>query len=346
MSANIQREPLYPHDVENAWKTREDHLLRESKMQAYTTPRDDEEDFPLLLRMINGSCSFPDDYFDADNNLHFIQENTTTENAIFTEFRTGSLPDDFFDSENHSANGLVNHAELVSQSSRRMDSSFHMSSPEDTIVDISKRIVAEKQQNASSKHEISAAKCTTNVGNPPPKSAHSRRSPQVEIVRKVSDRSRSTISRDPLEGSKDDTDSNLMLPTTPNSMHKTGEFKEKKNMFFSQPIPSITKLSDKMNGINRVYSEPVNRCKSEDNLNAVKKGNYLLFKTKSKKQLSQLLSQRLTQNESNLASQDSFQVTGKPMPAGRYFDALKGAELEILKVSMTFTFRHSLLLAS
>ena len=342
MSADIQREPLYPHDVENAWKTREDHLLRERKTQANPAPRDDEEDFPLLLRMINGSCSFPDDYFDAGNNHHFIQENNTASNAMFTGFRAGSFTEDIFDSENHSANEIVNHAELVSQNSHRMDSSFHMSSPEDTIVDISKRIVAEKQQNASSKHEISAAKCTTNVANPRPKSAHSRRSPQVEIARKVSFRSRSSINSDPLEGSKDDKDSILMPPTTtPNSMHKTGKFKGKNKKFFSQPNPSIIKLSDvKMNVINRVYSGPINGCNSKDKMDPVKKASYLLFETKSKKQFSQLLSHRLERSESKLTSQDSSQ-TGKAMPAGRYFDALKGPELEILKVSMQFTFRHT-----
>ena len=340
MSADIQREPLYPHDVENAWKTREDHLLRERKMQANPTASDDDEDLPQLLRMINGSCSFPDDYFDAGNNHHFIQENNTASNAMFTGFRAGSFTEDIFYSENHSANEIVNHAELVSQNSHRMDSSFHMASPEDTTVDIYKLIVAEKQQNASSKHESSAAKFTTNVANPPPKPAHSRRSPQVEIVKKVSSKSRSSISSDPLEGCKDDTASNLMLPTMPNSMHKTGKFKEKKK-FFSQPNPNIIKLSDvKMNVINRVYSGPINGCNSKDKMDPVKKASYLFFETKSKKQFSQLLSHRLERSESKLTSQDSSQ-TGKAMPAGRYFDALKGPELEILKVSMQFTFRHT-----
>ena len=339
MSADIQRDQLYPQDVENAWKTREDHLLGERKMQANPTANDNEEDLPHLLRMINGSCSLSHDYFDTDNNHHFIQENNTASNDMFTGFRTGSFTKDFFESEDHSANEIVNHAELVSQNSHRMEESFHKSSPEDTTVDISRLIVAEKQQNAPSNHETSIANCTTDVANPPPKSALSRRSPQVEIVRKVSFRSRSSINSDPLEGSKDDKESILMPPTTtPNSMHKTGKFKEKK--FFSQPNPSITKLSDKMNGINRVYSGPVNGCNSKDNLDAAKKENYVLFKTKSKKQFSQLLSRRLAQNESKLASQDSFQ-TGKAMPAGRYFDALKGPELEILKVSMKFTFTHT-----
>ena len=117
------------------------------------------------------------------------------------------------------------------------------------------------------------------------------------------------------------------------------EVRMMKKKFFSQPNPNTTKLSGKFDAIKtRLYSGPVNgsQCKEMYDCSTAKRENYRLFETNPRQQISRLLSRRSAHGSGDQGeveeSHDGFQA-GKAMSAGRYFDALKGPELDTLKVS-------------
>ncbi|KAH7433138.1 hypothetical protein KP509_07G056000 [Ceratopteris richardii] len=120
-----------------------------------------------------------------------------------------------------------------------------------------------------------------------------------------------------------------------------------KRKYFSQPMPAASAMNAKKG---TTYSGPVRRCSTVDPLEAArqknrdeaKKANYVIFRTKSlkpdkplsrKQSLESLRPGDETTNEGSGSSSNSAVDEHKAVPAGRYFDALKGPELDDVKDS-------------
>nr|UWV48912.1 slow anion channel-associated 1a [Polypodium vulgare] len=109
-----------------------------------------------------------------------------------------------------------------------------------------------------------------------------------------------------------------------------------KRKFFSQPMPTPEKLVGMMREKGSTYSGPVRRCttNSPNDSNNAKKENYDIFRTRSAKFERQLSRRNSRLDDPSLdGSSKSGCDEGKAVPAGRYFDALKGPELEFVKDS-------------
>ncbi|KAI5071053.1 hypothetical protein GOP47_0013304 [Adiantum capillus-veneris] len=123
--------------------------------------------------------------------------------------------------------------------------------------------------------------------------------------------------------------------------------KVSKRKFFSQPMPTREKMGGGMRTRKgSVYSGPVRRCSThvgsnqDDATDNAKKANYVMFKTRSNKfdkplpRTQSQDSRRGGDDPSNgSSSSKSSSEEAKAVPAGRYFDALRGPELEFVKDS-------------
>lgn len=122
-------------------------------------------------------------------------------------------------------------------------------------------------------------------------------------------------------------------PKAQNSLNTSFNFARKKSQkqekAFSQPIPTGNSYAKAMaSGV--VPNGPGNRC---DGGNKVKDKSYAYFKTRSGKLEHQLSRFRGRPQERDSEEVNPGECEIESLPAGRYFDALQGPELEILRDS-------------
>ncbi|MCO5547948.1 hypothetical protein L7F22_001403 [Adiantum nelumboides] len=150
---------------------------------------------------------------------------------------------------------------------------------------------------------------------------------------------------------------NHRLPSNEASMHggsplgnQTPPMQERlpkvsKRKFFSQPMPTRENVGGGLRARKgSVYSGPVRRCSThlgsnqDDSTDTAKKANYVMFRTRSNK-FENPLSRKQSQDprrhgddpSTGSSSSKGSSDEARAVPAGRYFDALRGPELEFVK---------------
>lgn len=152
---------------------------------------------------------------------------------------------------------------------------------------------------------------------------------------------------------------NNMSPANGDSMHggsaqaqhaparQDARQKASKRKCFSQPMPSRDRLVSGMHGKKGpIHSGPVRRCNThvdavgDHDMDIAKEANYVMFRTRSNrydKHLSPKQSRESQRGGDDPSTERSSSKDAcdeaKSVPAGRYFDALRGPELEFVKDS-------------